>query len=254
MTESQASSPHSSLLSPDSRTLNVRVWRGQEEGRLETFEVPRLESQTVLDVVTYIQRSLDPTLAYRFACRVGMCGSCAMTVNGRARWTCRTQVSKVMVRDALEIRPLSNLPVIRDLVTDMAAFFDKWAGAGGHFHGTATRRDDFARVPPQSRERRLADAAIECIGCAVCYSSCDVVAWNADYLGPAALNRAWTLVNDVRDTERRARLAAVAGDAGCHACHTHMSCTERCPKELSPTASIAGLKRVVTLAAIKGDI
>ncbi len=79
----------------------------------------------------------------------------------------------------------------------------------------------------------------------MCYSSCDVVTWNPDYLGPAALNRAWTLVNDVRDVGQRERLAAVAGDAGCHACHTQMSCTERCPKQLSPTKSIAGLKRAV---------
>jgi fumarate reductase iron-sulfur subunit len=88
-----------------------------------------------------------------------------------------------------------------------------------------------------------ADAAIECIGCAVCYASCDVVAQNPDYLGPAALNRAWTLVKDERDTGNRERLLAVAGDAGCHACHTHLSCTERCPKGISPTAGIAGLKR-----------
>jgi fumarate reductase iron-sulfur subunit len=77
----------------------------------------------------------------------------------------------------------------------------------------------------------------------VCYSACDVVKWNREYLGPAALNRAWTLVNDVRDGGQRARLAAVSGDAGCHSCHTMMSCTELCPKELSPTRSIAGLKR-----------
>jgi len=235
-------------------TLRVSVWRGTESGRLQTFEVPRLESQTVLDVVTHIQRSLDPTLSYRFACRVGMCGSCAMTVNGRARWTCRTHVSEVMRGEALEVRPLSNLPVIKDLVTDMTPFFDKWAQARGSFQGATTRRDDFARVSPETPERRLADAGIECIGCGVCYSSCDVVAWNADYLGPAALNRAWTLVNDVRDTERRSRLAAVAGDAGCHACHTHMSCTERCPKKLSPTASIAGLKRAAMMAALKGEL
>ena len=234
--------------------LQVRVWRGGESGRFQEFEVPRLESQTVLDVVTYIQRSLDPTLAYRFACRVGMCGSCAMTVNGKARWTCRTHIAKVVADDHLEIAPLANLPVVRDLVTDMTVFFEKWQAARGRFQGGATRRDDFARVQPQSPQRRLVDEAIECIGCAVCYSSCDVVSWNADYLGPAALNRAWTLVNDVRDTDRSARLAAVAGDAGCHACHTHMSCTERCPKQLSPTAAIAGLKRLVLAAALKGEI
>ena len=235
-------------------SLSVSVWRGRESGRYQQFDVPRLESQTVLDVVTYIQRALDPTLAYRYACRVGMCGSCAMTVNGRARWTCRTHVDKVAREGRLEIGPLSNLPVVRDLVTDMTVFFDKWAGAHGRFQGGASRRDGFARVPPDSPARRLADAAIECIGCGVCYSSCDVVAWNPAYLGPAALNRAWTLVNDERDTGNRARLAAVAGDAGCHACHTHMSCTERCPKQLSPTASIAGLKRATALAAIKGEL
>ena len=235
-------------------TLRVSVWRGTEEGRFQEFEVPRLESQTVLDVITHIQRALDPTLAYRFACRVGMCGSCAMTVNGQARWTCRTHVDKVAQDGRLEIAPLNNLPVVRDLVTDMTVFFDKWAKARGQFRGGKARRDDFERVPPESPARRLADAGIECIGCGVCYSSCDVVAWNPDYLGPAALNRAWTLVSDVRDTDNRARLAAVAGDAGCHACHTHMSCTERCPKKISPTAAIAGLKRAAMAAALKGDI
>jgi fumarate reductase iron-sulfur subunit len=235
-------------------TLRVSVWRGQESGRFQEFEVPRRESQSVLDVVTYIQRTLDPTLAYRYACRVGMCGSCAMTVNGVARWTCRTHVDKVADGGRIEIAPLANLPVVRDLVTDMTPFFDKWAKARGQFQGGTTRKDDFARVPPDSPARRLADTAIECIGCGVCYSACDVVAWNPAYLGPAALNRAWTLVNDARDTGNRARLAAVAGDAGCHACHTHMSCSERCPKQLSPTASIAGLKRATALAALRGEL
>ena len=235
-------------------TLRVSVWRGTESGRFQEFPVPRQASQTVLDVVTHIQRHLDPTLAYRYACRVGMCGSCAMTVNGRARWTCRTHVDKVAAGGRVEIAPLSHLPVVRDLVTDMSPFFDKWARAHGRFQGAQTRRDDFARVPPASPGRQLADAGIECIGCGVCYSACDVVAWKPDYLGPAALNRAWTLVNDVRDTGNRARLAAVAGDAGCHACHTHMSCTERCPMQLSPTAAIAGLKRATMAAALKGEI
>jgi fumarate reductase iron-sulfur subunit len=234
--------------------LQVRVWRGGEAGHYQDFEVPRLESQTVLDVVTHIQRKLDPTLSYRFACRVGMCGSCAMTVNGKARWTCRTHVSAVAENGALEIGPLRNLPVVKDLVTDMAPFFDKWAAAKGQFRGAATRKDDFARISPESNDRKLVDEAIECIGCGVCYSSCDVVSWNPGYLGPAALNRAWTLVNDPRDVAQQERLAAVAGDAGCHACHTQMSCTERCPKFLSPTKSIAGLKRSVLFAALKGEL
>ena len=235
-------------------TLRVDVWRGREDGRYQRFEVPREESQTVLDVVTYIQQYLEPALAYRFACRVGMCGSCAMTVNGVARWTCRTHVARVARDDRLEIGPLANLPVIRDLATDMREFFDKWARAKGQFAPTATRKAELARVPPESRERTAANAGIECIGCGVCYASCDVVAWNRDYLGPAALNRAWTLVNDVRDGARVDRLRAVSDDAGCHACHTHMSCTERCPKQISPTASIAGLKRATALALLRGEL
>ena len=234
--------------------MKVSVWRGGAEGRLQTFEVPRFPSQTVLDVVTHIQRKLDPTLAYRYACRVGMCGSCAMTVNGVPRWTCRTHVDKVASADRLEIRPLRNLPIVRDLVTDMRTFFDKWERAGGHFEGEKTKADDFARVRPDSPARQAADAGIECIGCGVCYAACDVVSWNPDYLGPAALNRAWTLVTDVREQANTQRLRAVAGDAGCHACHTHTSCTERCPKHISPTASIAGLKRAVAKAALEGEL
>jgi fumarate reductase iron-sulfur subunit len=232
--------------------IRVSVWRGEADGHYQEFEVPRRASQTVLDVVTYIQRHLDPTLAYRFACRVGMCGSCAMTVNGTPRWTCRTHVDKVAKGSRVQIGPLANMPVVRDLVADMREFFDKWARARGQFKPTATRHDEFAVVKPVSRERQEADAGIECIGCGVCYAACDVVKWKGDYLGPAALNRAWTLVNDVRDGGQGARLAAVAGDAGCHSCHTLMSCTKHCPKNLSPTRSIAGLKRA-TLGVEPGD-
>ena len=209
------------------------------------YEVPRLPSQTVLDVVTHIQRRIDPELSYRYACRVGMCGSCAMQVNGVARWTCRTHVSRVVSADGeLEIAPLPNLPVIKDLAVDMREFFDKWAGAMGRFFGSKTRHDEFAQVDPASAERRAADAGIECIGCGVCYASCDVVSWRPEFLGPAALNRAWTLVNDERDVQRQERLQAVAGNRGCHACHTQGSCTVRCPKGIAPTGSIAGLKRL----------
>ena len=234
--------------------MKVSVWKGGAEGSFREFDVPRHPSQTVLDVVTYIQRALDPTLAYRFACRVGMCGSCAMTVNGVPRWTCRTHVDKVVRSDSLSIGPLRNLPIIRDLVTDMREFFDKWARARGQFQGSRTRADDFEQVKPSSAERLQVDAGIECIGCGVCYSACDVVGWNPDYLGPTALNRAWTLVKDERDRARLERLRAVAGDAGCHSCHTHMSCTERCRKHISPTAGIAGLKKEILKAALRGEL
>lgn len=238
----------------EENSLSVAIWRGDETGGFETFEVPRYTNQTVLDVVTLIQKTIDPSLSYRFACRVGMCGSCAMTVNGKARWTCRTHVDKVIKGNRLEIAPLENLPIIKDLTCDMTVFFDKMVKAKGYFRGERTRKDDFATVKPDSTPRISADEAIECIGCGVCYASCDVINWNPDYLGPAALNRAWSLAQDERDNLQGERLAAVAGDAGCHACHTHLSCTERCPKQLSPTRSIAGLKRLTAAAVVKGAL
>jgi fumarate reductase iron-sulfur subunit len=230
--------------------LHVEVWRGAADGEFQAFVVPRRTHQTVLDVVTEIQREQDSTLAYRFACRVGMCGSCGMTVNGRPRWTCRTRVSDVLdVKSQLKLEPLKNFTVVKDLAVDMTRFFDKWSDALGYFEPKKSWQDvsqrDFAVVPPQSRERQAADAGIECIGCGVCYAACDVVAWDTDYLGPAALNRAWTLVNDVRDNARSARLKAVSGKGGCNACHTHMNCTQFCPKAIAPTYSIAGLKRAM---------
>jgi fumarate reductase iron-sulfur subunit len=141
--------------------------------------------------------------------------------------------------------------VVKDLAVEMTQFFDKWEKAHGYFEPDARAGKDFAVVPPATPERRAADAAIECIGCGICYSACDVVAWDQNYLGPAALNRAWTLSNDVRDAGQEARLAAVSGDAGCHACHTHMSCTSFCPKAIAPTYSIAGLKRAMVRHALK---
>ncbi len=237
---------------PDS--LAVRVWRGGEKGHYQSFEVPARENQTVLDVVTFIQRDLDPALAYRFACRVGVCGSCAMTVNGRPRWTCRTHVSRVAKNGTLTIAPLENLPVIRDLVTDMTPFFDKWQAARGRFVPGEGDRDTLAEVPPEQAERAAASAAIECINCGVCYSACDVVKWRDDYLGPAALNRAWAAYNDVRDGDRAGILKAVSAGAGCHTCHTHQSCAEHCPVSLNPTHSIAGLKRASVRAMLKGEL
>jgi fumarate reductase iron-sulfur subunit len=234
--------------------IDVSIWRGGADGGYRRYRVPMAESQTVLDVVTHVQRRIDPTLAYRFACRVGMCGSCAMTVNGRPRWTCRTHVSKVVEAGRLEIGPLANLPVIKDLATDMAHFFEKWQQAKGVFEPAASRHDPMARISPETPRRQAADAAIECINCAVCFAACDTVRWDEDYLGPAALNRAWTLINDERDAGIAARLAAITAKGGCQACHTHQSCAEHCPKAINPTASIAGLKRHAMAAYIRGEL
>lgn len=237
----------------DSPSMTITVWRGDASGGWdETFEVPRYESQTVLDVVAWIQAEADPTLSYRFACRVGMCGSCAMMVNGVPRWTCRTHVGKVLEGGAMHIAPLRNLPVIKDLAADMDPFFDKWIAAEGVFHPTDTRHDPMQPILPETAERAEASAGIECINCSVCYAACDTVAGDPDFLGPAALNRAWTLFNDAKDGAGNAILDAVSGKGGCHSCHTMGNCAHHCPNELNPMTAIAGLKRATVRRALGG--
>ena len=226
------------------KTIKARIWRGKEDGELVDYEIPLRDNQTVLDVVTEVQRLHAPDLAYRFACRVGVCGSCAMTVNGVPRWTCRTHVKKFADEGVLTIEPLRNLPRIKDLVCDLAPFIDTWQKAGAPFVGTTTRKDPPASVDPQSTMRKAANASLQCINCAVCYSACDVVNWNRDYVGPAALNRAWTLVNDVRHADRQGTLTKAFSEGGCSNCHSHGNCTRHCPIELSPSESIAGLKQI----------
>lgn len=229
-------------MQPSDETVKVSVWRS-EMSDYQEFDVPRQDSQTVLDIVSWIQHFADPTLTYRFACRVGVCGSCAMMVNGVPRWTCRTHISKVVEGGRVRIGPLRNLPVIKDLAADLDPFFDKWTEAGGHHHPTASRHDEIAPITPMDPDRAKANAGIECINCAVCYSACDTVSGNPDYLGPAALQRAFTLLNDARDGGRDQILDAVTGSNGCLNCHSIGSCTAYCPNDLDPLSAIAGLKR-----------
>ncbi len=234
-------------------TLDVRIWRGGPTGGgYEAHAVPARANQTVLDVVAWVQQNADPTLTYRYACRVGMCGSCAMMVNGVPRWTCRTHIDKVSGDGAVEIGPLRNLPVLKDLATDMDPFFDKWVAAEAVHHPSRSRDDDIVPIDPASAARVEANTGIECINCSICYAACDTVAGNADYLGPAALQRAWTLWNDAKDAGGDAILDAVSGAGGCHNCHSQGSCAVHCPNDLNPMKAIAGLKRETMRRALKG--
>lgn len=118
----------------------VSIWRGiRHGGSPVAFSIPSQEYQTVLDIVTLVHHNLEPGLAFRFACRVGMCGSCTMMINGVPRWTCRTHVQKVARENNLTIEPLRNLPVINDRVCEISGFFRKWTDAGGNFAGGTVR-------------------------------------------------------------------------------------------------------------------
>jgi fumarate reductase iron-sulfur subunit len=229
--------------------MAIEVYRCDPEqspdGRMVSYQVPRLEKMTVLDALVYIQRHHDRSLAFRYACRLGMCGTCTVMVNGVPRWACRTSIERLQA-GVIRVAPLSYFPVIKDVLVDYEPFFAKYRAAQAAFI-PREERAEVAPIAPQSRERRAIDPNLECITCGACYASCTMLAHDADYLGPAALNRAFTLVRDSRDGSRRERLAAVGGEHGCWRCHSLFNCTEVCPKHLSPTRAITGLKRAIVL-------
>ena len=228
--------------------LKVFRWAPGARERVDAFEVAPREGLTVLDALVEVQRGSDPTLAFRYACRVGMCGSCAMVIDGRERWACRTLVARLGA--AVTVRPLYHFPLIRDLVVDMTPFTARMRLAGAAFVPSATAEPEFAAVGRDSAERRAIDAAVECIGCGMCLSACTMVGHNPRFPGPAALNRAFTLQTDSRDAAHGARAALLLSEDALLRCHTQSSCTVVCPMGLSPTESILALRRRAALGRV----
>jgi len=226
------------------RTLRVFRWSADAPERVQDYRVGSGADTTVLDALVDIQRTQDPTLAFRYACRVGMCGSCAMVVNGRERWACRTRLAS-LGDGPVFVRPLYHFPLLRDLVVEMAPFADRLRSVGA----AQVPKPDAARyasVSSASRERQEIDAAIECIGCGMCVSACTMVAHNPRFPGPAALNRAFTLELDARDAGRAARWRVLLSDDALARCHGQGNCTEVCPMGLSPMHSIIRLRQRAT--------
>ena len=233
-------------------TVKIRRYSGKtdREIRFETFDVPLNDKSNVLDVVHYIQNHIDPTLAFRYSCRAGMCGSCSMRVNGKNRWTCRTTVESIG-SDFLTIEPLPNYPIIKDLAVDMSPFFDRYRRVRAEFVPKKPASKEFARVLPNSKERMEIDPQIECITCGCCFGECNLVETNSEYLGPAALNRAFTLITDSRDGAGDERLDLLNSHQGAWGCHTQFNCTDVCPMGISPTRAIQKIKRKEVSHAIK---
>lgn len=233
-----------------SETLMVKVLRYDPEydaePRYEDFEVPGYDNMSILDVVMHIQNYMDKTLCFRLSCRVGMCGSCALYVNGRPRLACRTQVSTLKTSN-ITLGPLPNFPVIRDLAVDMEPFYEKWKGIKPYYTGKREITEP-AVIPPGSGEREFIDDMLDCIACGACYAACSMVTTNDEFIGPAALNRAYTLIADKRDTARRKRLRVVGRTDGVWRCHTQFNCGEVCPKNIVPTRSIQNLKKRCVLS------
>jgi fumarate reductase iron-sulfur subunit len=222
---------------PDPSLLIFRYAPAQ----MQEYRVEARPGMTVLDALVEIQREQDPTLAFRYSCRVGMCGSCAMVVNGRERWACRTLLAS-FGDETISIRPLYHFPLIRDLVVDMAPFTAKMRAVGATFV-PKPGPETFASIGRNAKERRQVDGAVECIGCGMCLSACTMVGWNEQYAGPAALNRAFTLMADSRDGAGAERWPLLLSEDALLRCHGQANCTEVCPMELSPTDSILKLRR-----------
>ncbi len=207
------------------------------EGHFDDFEIKITNptDTTILDVLIRLQKEQDPSLAFRFACRVNMCGSCGMVINGREGLACKTNVTDLPADKEITIRPLNHFPVIKDLVVDMDPFFKKFEESIPYFD-PAEELTDPAIIRPDAKERKDIGLATECIQCGCCVSSCTMVNYHDSYAGPAALNRAFTLLADSRDSLYDLRMTQVL--QSCYNCRTEFNCTEVCPKEISPTKAI----------------
>lgn len=223
-------------------TVRALRWAPGQGERRQDYRVSAATDTTVLDALVDIQRTQDQTLAFRYACRVGMCGSCAMVINGRERWACRTRLASLRT-DVVDVRPLYHLPLLRDLVVDMAPFHARLRDLQGAL-APGERAEPYALIAGESAERRQIDEAIECIGCAMCLSACTMVAHAPRFPGPAALNRAFTLQRDQRDAAAGERWRVLLSDDALARCHGQGNCTAICPMGLAPSTSIARLRRL----------
>jgi len=233
-------------------TVSVQRSAPGQNGKpqFETHQVEVAEKASILDAVFALQRGPCPDLAFRFSCRVGMCGSCAMVVNGRERLTCSTLVKTV--GENLRIEPLRNLPVVRDLAVDLEPFFAAYRRALPHFiPRDDLDQDGFYPIPHDSAEWKAMEHQPQCIDCGSCYSACTLVTMRPGYLGPMALHRALNLIVDPRDKARAQRLGIVTGESGAFRCHTLGNCRDACPRGISPTHSIERLKRLAVLNFFK---
>jgi len=227
----------------DRISLRVTRYRPDKdrEPSWQDYDVPLREEWTVLDALNYVKSDIDTTLAFRWSCRMGICGSCGMTVNGDPALSCGTFLTDY-APGPVRVEPLANFPVIRDLVVEV---------------------DDFMRKLPEAKPWRVRDDAGDpadveflqtpdqldaykqysmCINCMLCYSACPVYGIEPDFLGPAAIALAQRYNLDSRDQGAHQRLDVLATDAGVWACTYVGECTRACPKGVDPAGAIQRYK------------
>ncbi len=214
-----------------------------ENPREDSFEIDLDQcGPMVLDAINKIKNEIDATLTFRRSCREGVCGSCAMNINGRNSLACTKAISDF--DGDIKIYPLPHMEVIKDLVPDMTHFNAQYATIKPWIQ-TETPAGDRERL--QSKEERVKmDGLYECILCACCSTSCPSYWWNSDrYLGPAILLQAYRWIVDSRDEATEKRLSELEDSFKLYRCHTIMNCTDTCPKGLNPAKAIAEIKKSI---------
>jgi succinate dehydrogenase / fumarate reductase iron-sulfur subunit/fumarate reductase iron-sulfur subunit len=219
------------------RRLTVAIARTDDAAETH-FDVDVVEPAVVLDVLLAVQR-LDPTLGFRYSCRVSMCGTCAVRVDGRPALACQTPIETGS--ESLTVEPLAGLPVVRDLIVDTTPFWDAWRKVEPWFEPRADGVERTLAAGDPSRAE--VEAGLDCIGCGVCWTACDLTRGRNGFIGPAALNRTMVLAADPRDGARARRLRIAGGEGGVTRCHYVHGCSGACPKGLDPAASIRRLRR-----------
>ncbi|XKL64355.1 hypothetical protein PGB90_004441 [Kerria lacca] len=217
----------------------------EEKPRLQEYSINLNKcGPMVLDVLIKIKNEIDPTLTFRRSCREGICGSCAMNINGMNTLACICKID-ANVKKTSKIYPLPHMFVIKDLVPDLTNFYNQYASIEPWLQ---RKKENFGekQFKQSITDRKTLDGLYECILCACCSTSCPSYWWNSDkYLGPAAIMQAYRWVIDSRDEAAEKRLNKLKDPFSVFRCHTIMNCTRTCPKGLNPGAAIAEIKKMI---------
>jgi len=240
---------------PPRGARNVREYRvyrwnpadGQNP-RLDTYFVDTDDcAPMVLDGLIWIKNKVDPTLTFRRSCREGVCGSCAMNIDGTNTLACTRGMEEI--KGAIRIYPLPHMPVIKDLVPDLTVFYAQHASIEPWLKAVGPTPEKERRQ--SQAERAKIDGLYECILCACCTTSCPSYWWNGDrYLGPASLLQAYRWISDSRDEATGERLDNLEDPFRLYRCHTIMNCAKACPKHLNPAKAIAEIKKMMVARQI----
>ena len=211
-----------------------------DEGRLQEFTVDAPETSTLLDVLDVVKDTVDGSVTYRKSCRMAVCGSCGMRMDGAAVLACKAPMAPLAEAGHVPvISPMGNLPVIKDLVVDMDPFWAKFKAVKPWLEEDDRPPVKEWRVQQEELDRIMKEAL--CIQCGCCVSECNSMAADPDFLGPAALAKAQRFVGDARDRDREERLRTLNGPHGVWDCTRCYFCNERCPKGVDPRDAIAKL-------------